>query len=58
MINEKIRKTIAMYELRKAFRIEEIDKTKKEYKSLKQTLIWYGLGAITYTILALIYFNK
>ena len=47
-----------MYELRQAFRIEEIEKAKKEFKSLKQTLIWYGLGAITYTILALIYFNK
>ena len=47
-----------MYELRKAFRIEEIEKAKKEFKSLKQTLLWYGFGAITYTILALIYFNK
>ena len=47
-----------MYELRKAFKIEEIEKTNKEIKSLKHTLIWYGLGAITYTILALIYFNK
>jgi len=58
VINEKIRKTIAMYELRKAFRIEEIDRAKKEFKTLKLTLLWYGLGAITYTILALIYFTK
>ncbi len=47
-----------MYELRKAFRIEGIEKANKEIRALKHTLIWYGLGAITYTILALIYFNK
>ncbi len=47
-----------MYELRKALKIEEGEKANKEIKSLKHTLIWYSLGAITYTILALIYFNK
>jgi hypothetical protein len=47
-----------MYELRKAIRIKEIDRPAEAIRSLKQTLIWYGLGALTYTILALIYFNK
>ena len=47
-----------MYELREVLRIEENKRAKKEIKSLKHTLIWYSLGALTYTILALIYFNK
>ncbi len=47
-----------MYELKKALGFEEIEKSKREIKSLKQTLIWYSLGALTYTISALIYFNK
>ena len=47
-----------MYELRRVLKIEEIEKTAKSIKSLKQTLIWYSVGAVTYTLLAILYFNK
>ena len=33
-----------MYEFRKAFDLNKIEKTKDKIKSLKQTLLWYSLA--------------